>query len=136
MQSWPDNTEVAVSNIRRSTLVLRDFLKQADNENSEICGAERPPPKQYQRMCSWEGRLTQTEVDSGALTSSEICDPNVTQVPERERRWRRLFCLTGLRQGEIYSSLFQCKTHLIQDRKHGGLTSPGSCRKIKGDKMS
>lgn len=74
-----------------------------------------------------DGRLWQTQVDSRALTSSEICDPNVTQVPGRRGETETLVLFDGAETGRNVFSSRGAKTHPTPGRKHGGPTSPGSC---------
>lgn len=71
---------------------------------------------------------SQTNGDND-LTSSEICDPNVTQVPEREERRRR--CFVGGVETEVNIILPSNPTHLTRGRKHVGPTSQGSCQERK-----
>lgn len=69
------------------------------------------------------------------LTSSEICDPNVTQVPAA-RAERFSSELQAGRPAEEHTLLpLHTPTHLSPGRKHVGLTCPGSCGKDQKQTM-
>lgn len=131
---WEDRTVVIMSNIHHPTIVsrchvcgtLNHFYNWKEGDLHPRCSvfSHQSNMREFaEELTSYVNR--ETERDSKVLTSSEICDPNVTQVPEREERRRRLFCLRGWNREDYFSAC--APTHLTRGRRHGGLTSPGFC---------
>lgn len=97
-------------------------------ENTEICF----PPKQYERMCSGiDFSCKQRETAEISPHQRSVIQMSPRCLNKEERR-RRLFCLSGWNREEYFPAF--APTHLTQGRKHGGLTSPGSCGKKKKEK--
>lgn len=133
---WEGNTVVIISNIHRATIVSRYRvcgILGSIIENTEICAhsAECFPPKQYERMCSGiDSSCKQRETAEISPHQRSAIQMSPRCLNKEERR-RRLFCLSAWNGEECFPAF--APTHLTQGRKHGGLTSPGSCgEKRKG----
>lgn len=72
------------------------------------------------------------EDNTKVLTSSEICEPNVTQVPEWW--WSRLVMFEDMNGVGEYFTAFET-THLSQGRKHVGLICRGSFERGEEEQM-
>lgn len=134
---WEGNTVVIISNIHHATIVSRYHvcgILGSIIENTEICthSAECFPPKQYERMCSgidFSCKQRETAEISPHQRSAIRMSPRCLN---KEERRRRLFCLSAWNREEYFPAF--APTHLTQGRKHGGLTSPGSCGKKQKEK--
>lgn len=102
---WEGNTVVIISNIHHATIVSRyracGILKHVYNwKHWDL----------FSTKAIWANvvgnrLLMQTERDSRDLTSSEICDPNVTQVPEQRGETETFVLFERLKQRGIFSCL-------------------------------